>query len=303
MCGLMLLVEFRNLTNDQAASAWSFAASVQYALNLPPDVQYLCPRTLDTYRQLLVEDETAEGVFEEVHAALVKEVGGRIGRRRLDSTHVLSYMAKFGRLKLLAVTTKRFLTQLLRHHPEEYEALPDELRAHYGVAESWTFAFGNKNPVPREEAPGRAATVKTKKQTDPEEASSPATWTEVRRTEHESDECKKRYALRSGMEGVNEALDRTTGMKALRVRGKRAVHMAIYLTVTGWNIKCVATILRLRDRRHVSNARLKPKNKGSKDRKHPKMAVPAPEKPLSRRSPHRLRLRHRRFSPYHHLRP
>lgn len=460
MCGLMLLAEFRDLTIDQAASAWSFDASVQYALNLPRDRQYLCPRTLDTYRQLLREDEAAQGVFEEVTTALVKELGVEIGKQRLDSTHVLSNMAKFGRLKLLAVTTKRFLTQLLRHHPEEYEALPDDLRARYGVAESRIFGFGTKNPVPREEAlqtvgedmvvllerfaeveaitsrtsykaldrvfkencevnargrvnltdkavdengqssrtlqnpsdegagysghkgagyqvqlaqacgqqeedipglvvacvpqsaadsdsgavqavieqqtrmgtlpkeqladtaygseanvalcasvavtlvapvPGRTATAKGKKQTAPEGASSPATWSEVRRAEQESGEWKKRYALRSGIEGVNEALDRTTGMKALRVRGRCAVHMAIYLKVTGWNIKCAATILRLRARRQHRAAR--GQNQGLEGPKTPQNGSSGTGKPQSRRSPRRLRLRRRRPSPRQQLRP
>jgi Transposase DDE domain/Transposase domain (DUF772) len=412
MCGLMLLAEFRDLTIDQAASAWSFDASVQYALNLPRDRQYLCARTLDTYRQLLREDESAQGIFEEVTAALVQELGVEIGKQRLDSTHVLSNMAKFGRLKLLAVTTKRFLTQLKRHHLEDYDALPEEMRVRYGVAESRIFGFGSKNAVPREEAlqtvgedmvvllerfaemeaiasrssykamdrvfkehcevsargrmrltdkaldengqssrtlqnpsdegagysghkgsgyqvqlaqtcghseegpglivgcvpqsaadsdsgavalvveqqqrmgtlpeeqladtaygseanvalcaavnvtliapvPGRAAAPRNEQKTAHQQVTTlaPSTWAEQRRAEQESDDWKKRYALRSGIEGVNEALDRTTGMKALRVRGKRAVHMAIYLRVTGWNIKTAATLLRNKARRPKS---------------------------------------------------
>ncbi|MFN0130460.1 MAG: transposase [Verrucomicrobiales bacterium] len=152
MCGLLLLAEFRDWTIDQAASAWGLDAGVQYALNLPRDRQYLCARTLDTYRQLLRENEAAQGIFEEVTAALVKELGVEIKKQRLDSTHVLSNMATFGRLKLLAVTTKRFLIQLKRHHREEYEALPEELRARYTAAESRIFGFGTKNPEPREEA-------------------------------------------------------------------------------------------------------------------------------------------------------
>jgi hypothetical protein len=94
---------------------------VQYALNLPRDRQYLCARTLNTYRQLLREDESAQGIFEEVTAALIQELGVEIGKQRLDSTHVLSNMAKFGRLKLLAVTTKRFLTQLKRHRGKKWD--------------------------------------------------------------------------------------------------------------------------------------------------------------------------------------
>ncbi len=86
MCGLMLVAEFRDLTIDEAVSAWTFDASVQYALNLPRDRQYLSARTLDSYRQLLREDESAQGIFEEVTAALVKELGVEIKKQRLDST-------------------------------------------------------------------------------------------------------------------------------------------------------------------------------------------------------------------------
>jgi hypothetical protein len=151
--------------------------------------------------------------------------------------------------------------------------------------------------------PGRAAAAKSKKHTDPEGASSPATWTEVRRAEQESGEWKKRYALRSGIEGVNEALDRTTGMKALRVRGRRSVHMAIYLKVTGWNIKCAATILRLRARRQQRAAKAEKQKQGLKGSKPPQNASSGSGKPPSRRSPRRRRLHQRRSSPRHHLRP
>jgi hypothetical protein len=99
--------------------------------------------------------------------------------------------------------------------------------------------------------PGRAAAPRNEQKTAHQQVTTlaPSTWAEQRRAEQESDDWKKRYALRSGIEGVNEALDRTTGMKALRVRGKRAVHMAIYLRVTGWNIKTAATLLRNKARR------------------------------------------------------
>jgi hypothetical protein len=415
MAGLLLLAEFRDWTIDQAAAAWSFDASVQFALNLPRDRQYLCPRSLDNYRRLLREDEAAQGIFETVTAALVAELGIEIKAQRLDSTHVLSNMARFGRLKLLAVTTKRFLTQLLRHHPEPYAALPAALRERYAAVESRVFGLGTKHPVPHAEAlqtvaedmavlieqfaaeaaitgrssyqalarvfgehcevtprgpvrlrpkavdehgqssrvlqnpsdegagydghkgagyqvqlaqacpgedgpglltaclpqsaaesdsaavdavlaqqarmgtlpqeqladtaygseanvqacaahgveliapvPGRAASVSC--QEAPVEASTTAaapapapklSWAQQRRAEQASAAWKKRYAKRSGLEGVHEALDRTTGLKALRVRGAPAVCMAICLKVTGWNIKSAAAILRQRARRRA----------------------------------------------------
>ena len=49
-------------------------------------------------------------------------------------------MASFGRTKLLAVAIKRFLTQLKRHDPDAYAALPEDLRQRYLPAQSRLFA-------------------------------------------------------------------------------------------------------------------------------------------------------------------
>ena len=158
MCGLLLLGEFRNWTVEQTADAWCFDASVQFALNLPRDNQHICDRTVDSYRQLLRENETAQGIFEEVTAEIIRELGLAINKQRLDSTHIFSDMARFGRLKLLAVTAKRFLTQLKRHDPESYEALPEDLRERYATSESRLFGMGSKNKRPYGEAIQEVAT-------------------------------------------------------------------------------------------------------------------------------------------------
>ena len=49
-------------------------------------------------------------------------------------------MACFGRTKLMAVAIKRFLTQLQRHAPESYTALPEDFRRRYGPPVSQLFA-------------------------------------------------------------------------------------------------------------------------------------------------------------------
>ena len=63
-----------------------------------------------------------------------------ISCQRLDSTHVFSHMASFGRTKLMAVAIKRFLTQVRRHAHELYAALPEEFRRRYEPAESQLFS-------------------------------------------------------------------------------------------------------------------------------------------------------------------
>ena len=63
-----------------------------------------------------------------------------MSRQRLDSTHVFSHMARFGRTKLLAVAIKRFLTQLQRHAPDTYATLPEDLRQRYQPSQARLFA-------------------------------------------------------------------------------------------------------------------------------------------------------------------
>ena len=152
LSGLLLIAEFKDWTIDEAAEAWSLDAGIQFALHLPRDRQYLCPRTLDSYRRLLREDGAVQEIFTTVTAKLVEELELDIRRQRLDSTHVLSQMAKLTRLQLLAVAVRRFLHAVQRHDAPAYAAVPAELRARYEPAETRLFGLGTKHPQPREEA-------------------------------------------------------------------------------------------------------------------------------------------------------
>ena len=421
MAGLMLIAEFKNLTGEQAAEAYTFDASTQYALNLPRDRQYLSDRSVDNYRKLFREEELAQSVFLEVTTALAGELELDIKRQRLDSTHVLSNMAVLTRQQQLSVCVKRFLVQLEKHHPQSFSALPEELQQRYRPAETRLFGGGkpaSKNKLSREEiyqqigedmaqlisefrahekigkmksyravermfsehfeppeesggkkdkppklrpksedseggssgtlqntsdeeagydghkgagyqaqiaqslppeneegekeGPGlitgllpesaaesdSAAVSKMLEQQDdaglkPEDMSADTAYgsdanvemsadqgvrlispvggspkktqtprhgcsraekarkerLEKRRIEQESEEWKRDYAKRSGIEGLNRALDQVTGFKRLRVRGGPAVTMSLYLKAAGWNILTGSKILAHRSRK------------------------------------------------------
>jgi len=131
MAALVFIMEFKNWTLDDAVDAYTFNNGIHFALHLPNRHNYLCTRTLEEYRRLVREDEAAGEVFLQVTRTLVAALGISVARQRLDSTHLLSDMASFGRTKLLAVAVKRLLTALKRHCPESYAALPAELRERY----------------------------------------------------------------------------------------------------------------------------------------------------------------------------
>jgi hypothetical protein len=139
VAGLLLLQEMNDWTNAQATEAYVFRTDVQYALNLEPGQDEMCERTLERYRALFIEDELAQQVMHSVTATLVNELELKIDRQRLDSTHVFSNMACFGRTRLMAITIKRFLTQVKRHHLTDYEALPEPLRQRYALSQGRLF--------------------------------------------------------------------------------------------------------------------------------------------------------------------
>jgi hypothetical protein len=130
MAGLVFLADFFDWTPQEAIEAYIFRSDVQYALNLEPGAT-VSTRTLERYQKLFRDDDLAARVFDDVTARLIKALDLDISRQRLDSTHVFSHMAVFGRTKLMAIAIKRFLTQLRRHARDAYDALPEDLRRRY----------------------------------------------------------------------------------------------------------------------------------------------------------------------------
>ena len=139
MAGLVFLADFFGWTAQEAIEVYIFRSDVQYALNLEPGVT-VSTRSVERYQKMFRDDELAISVFQDVTTRLAEKLELDITCQRLDSTHVFSHMASFGRTKLMAVAIKRFLTQVRRHDHELYTALPEEFRRRYEPAESQLFS-------------------------------------------------------------------------------------------------------------------------------------------------------------------
>jgi hypothetical protein len=107
----------------------------------------------------------------------------------------------------------------------------------------------------------------------------------ARRALETSPSWQREYSKRSGIEGLHEALDRSTGIKRLRVRGAKAVSMSVCFKVTGWNIRSASKILQARLK--------KSKLPQSTCRNRP---LSASDYPLSRPAPHYTLPYYRRLS-------
>jgi hypothetical protein len=135
MAGLVFLTDFHGWTAQQAAEAYMFHTDVQYALNLEPGAE-VSSRSVERYQRLFRANDLAAELFDRVTGALTNKLELDVTRQRLDSTHLFSHMATFGRTRLMAVTIKRFLAQVKRHDPQTYAALPEPLRLRYEPAQS-----------------------------------------------------------------------------------------------------------------------------------------------------------------------
>src|SRR4051812_46022527 len=139
MAGLVFLADFFGWNTQEAIEAYIFRNDVQYALNTEPGVT-LCTRTLERYQQLFRDDDLAAMVFDTVTTRLIEALDLDVSRQRLDSTHVFSHMATFGRTKLMAVAIKRFLPQPHRPARNASAAFPAAPRNRYAPPQARLFA-------------------------------------------------------------------------------------------------------------------------------------------------------------------
>jgi hypothetical protein len=139
MAGTIFLKEFLDLTIEQTVERYLFDSQWHYALNVVPSTASISHASVERYARLFVEDDLATEVFQRVTSALIEALDLNVSRQRLDSTHVFSDMATFGRSKLMGVVIKRFLTQLKRHHRDAYDALPAPLLERYTPSQASLF--------------------------------------------------------------------------------------------------------------------------------------------------------------------
>lgn len=131
MAGLLIIKQFNNWTTREAIEAYMFHSDIQFALNIDGAAQGLSDRTLENYEKKFMKNDLASEVMHEVTIGLAKAMDLDVKKQRLDSTHILSDMAKFGRNRMMGIGIKRFLTNLRRHNRNDYKKLPEALLTRY----------------------------------------------------------------------------------------------------------------------------------------------------------------------------
>lgn len=142
MAGVVLMMEYNDWTAQQTVNEFMWNRKVQLALNINGTYPTFSERTLYRYLAFFADNNNAlaNKAMTEVTKSLIKIGELDISKQRLDSTHVFSNMATFGRTRMMGVTIKRFLTQVIRHDKDAYDALDEELRKRYQPSQGKLFA-------------------------------------------------------------------------------------------------------------------------------------------------------------------
>ena len=130
--GALILQQIHDLPDAQTVEAVAFNIAWQYALDIRDSKDAnICERTIRNYRALLIEHRLDELLFRTVTDQLIKAFKVDPTRQRIDSTVLRSAMRRLGRLGTFTETIERFLRQLSRQFPEQYQQIDPVVRERY----------------------------------------------------------------------------------------------------------------------------------------------------------------------------
>ena len=132
--GALVLQVLFDHTDAEAVNAFCFDLRWHYALNIRGESdqdKYVCVRSLKGYRSQLIALGLEELLFTQLTSQLIRAFGVDPTQQRLDSSHLKSAMRNLSRLQLFVEVIHKFLVQLKKKHPQQYEDLERPLRDAY----------------------------------------------------------------------------------------------------------------------------------------------------------------------------
>jgi hypothetical protein len=129
--GVLVLKEMFDLTDEEALGSVDYDLRWQVALNLTPEDAHCCQKTLHNFRAKLLGNDKAKQLFAGMTDQMLQGLGLSVARQRLDSTHILSNIARLSRLGLFCETIRLFLRELRKSAPRKFQQVPEALWRRY----------------------------------------------------------------------------------------------------------------------------------------------------------------------------
>ena len=150
--GVLLLKEFFDLTDEEALAELAFDMRWHVALDRTLEDAPCCQKTLHNFRVNLQKHDALHPEFVALTGKMIAAMGLSVEKQRLDSTHILSNIARLNRLGLFCETVRVFLSDLRKTCPAAFAAVPEGLRRRYLKEDGGAAAYQD---VRKEEAPRR----------------------------------------------------------------------------------------------------------------------------------------------------
>ena len=132
--GVLILQQTHDLTDEETVDQLAFNIQWHYALNITEEsdsAKYICPKTLWSMRNSVIEQELYDLLFETVAGKLSSVFNVDTDKQRIDSVHIKSNMRRLGRISIFATTIRKFLVNLKRQHVDLYDSIDAELTNRY----------------------------------------------------------------------------------------------------------------------------------------------------------------------------
>jgi hypothetical protein len=147
LVGASLLKEMNDLTDPETLGALEFDARWWYAFDLEASQTHLSQKTLHNFRVGLIEKDKSRRVFRVVTDELIQVLDLDTSKQRLDSTHIVSDVARLSRLGVFCETLRLFVHDVKKGYPKIYETLSGGILRRHG--EESTYADARKEERPR----------------------------------------------------------------------------------------------------------------------------------------------------------
>lgn len=124
--GVIILQQAHDITDDETLCQLAFNEQWHYALDITSvsdDATYMSPKTLWNMRKIVTDNELDSLIFNRTTDTLARVFNVDISKQRLDSVHIRSNMRSLGRIRIFAVTIRKFLVNLKRHHKGFFEII------------------------------------------------------------------------------------------------------------------------------------------------------------------------------------
>lgn len=127
--GALVLQQMHDLSDEQTVYQVAFNQQWHYALDITEhsdEATYLCEKTLRNFRKRMTDNNLETQVFNQSTEKLAWVFGVDTEKQRLDSMHIKSNMRHLSRIGIFAKSIHRFLVNLKRHYPEQFQQVESE---------------------------------------------------------------------------------------------------------------------------------------------------------------------------------